>query len=137
MITHLEPDILACKVKWVLGNTAASEAGEGGGIPTELLKILKDDAIKVLHSVCQQIWKTRQWQQDWKRPILIPIPKKGVLKNIQITGQLHSSPMLVRLCSKSSKLGFSVSRIKKFQMFKLCLEKTEESEIKLPTFTES
>ena len=80
MCSLSEPDVLEWEVKRALGSTAASEAGGGGGIPTELFKILKDDAIKVLHSICQQIWKTRQWQQDWKRPILIPIPNKGSTK---------------------------------------------------------
>ena len=71
MITHLEPDILDCKVKWALGSI-----GDGDdGIPTELFQILKDDAVKVLHSICQHVWKTQQWPQDWKRSIFIPIPK--------------------------------------------------------------
>ena len=80
MVTHPEPDILECEVKWVLGRTAANKASGGDGIPAELFKILKDDAIKVLHSICQQIWKTQQWPQDWKRSILIPVPEKGSTK---------------------------------------------------------
>ena len=80
MVTHPEPDILKCEIKLVLGNTAANKASGGDGIPAELFKILKDDAIKVLHSVCQQIWKTQQWPQDWKRSVFIPIPKKGNAK---------------------------------------------------------
>ena len=76
MITHLEPDILECKVKWALGSITMDKAS-GNGIPVELFQILKDDAVKVLHSVCQQIWKTQQWPQDWKRSVFIPIPKKG------------------------------------------------------------
>ena len=80
VVTHPEPDILECEVKWVLGRTAANKASGGDGIPAELFKILKDDAIKVLHSICQQIWKTQQWPQDWKRSIFIPIPKKGSTK---------------------------------------------------------
>ena len=80
MITHLEPDILECEVKWALGSTAANKASGGDGIPSELFKILKDDAIKVLHSICQQIWKTHQWPQDRKRLVFIPIPKKGNAK---------------------------------------------------------
>ena len=77
MITHLEPDILECKVKWGLGGITTSKASGGDGIPVELFQILKDDAVKVLHSICQQIWKTQQWPQDWKRSVFIPIPKKG------------------------------------------------------------
>ena len=76
MITHLEPDILECKVKWALGSITMNKAGGGGGIPVELFQILKDDAVKVLHSICQQIWKTQQWPQDWKRSVFIPNPKK-------------------------------------------------------------
>ena len=80
MITHLEPDILECKVKWALGSITTNKASGGDGIPVELFQILKDDAVKILHSVCQQIWKTWQWSQDWKRSIFIPIPKKGNAK---------------------------------------------------------
>ena len=80
MVTHLKPDILKCKVKWALGSITMNKASGGDAIPAELLKILKDDAVKVWHSVCQQIWKTQQWPQDWKRSIFIPIPKKGNAK---------------------------------------------------------
>ena len=77
MITHLEPDILECKVKWALGSITTNKASGGDGIPVELFQILNDDAVKVLHSICQQLWKTQQWPQDWKRSVFIPIPKKG------------------------------------------------------------
>ena len=77
MITHLEPDILECEVKWPLGSITKNKASGGDGIPVELFQILKDDAVKVLHSKCQQIWKTQQWPQDWKRSVFIPIPRKG------------------------------------------------------------
>ena len=77
VVTHLEPDILECEVKWALGSTAANKASGGDGIPAELFKILKDDAVKVLHSICQQIRKTQPWPQDWKRSVFIPIPKKS------------------------------------------------------------
>ena len=77
MIIHLEPDILECEVKWALGSITTNKASRGDGIPVELFQILKDDAVKVLHSICQQIWKTQQWPQDWKRSVFIPIPKKG------------------------------------------------------------
>ena len=76
MITDLEPDILECEVKWALESITTTKAGEGDGIPVELFQILKDDAVKVLHSMCQHIWKTQQWPQDWKRSVFIPIAKK-------------------------------------------------------------
>ena len=77
MITYLEPDILECKVKRALGSITKNKASGGDGIPVELFQILKDDAVKVLHSVCQQIWKTQQWPQDWKRSVFNLVPKKG------------------------------------------------------------
>ena len=77
VIAHPEPDILECEVKWALGNTTMNKASGGDGIPVELFQILKDDAIKMLHSICQQIWKTQLWAQDWKRSVFIPIPKEG------------------------------------------------------------
>ena len=80
VITHLQPDILECEVKWALGSITMNKASGGGGIPVELFQILKDDAMKVLHSLCQQIWNTQQWPQDWKRSVFIPIPKKGNAK---------------------------------------------------------
>ena len=92
LITHLEPDILECEVKWALESIATNKASRGDGIPVELFQILKDDAVKVLHSICQQTWKTQQWNsQDWKRSVFISMPK-----NAQITAQLHSSHMLVK-----------------------------------------
>ena len=80
MIIHLEPDILECEVKWALGSITTNKASGGDGIPAELLQILKDDAVKVLHSIWQQIWKTQQWPQDWERSVFIPISKKGNAK---------------------------------------------------------
>ena len=80
MITHLKSDILECEVKWALGSITTNKASGGGGIPVELFQILKDDAVKVLHSICQQIWKTQQWPQDWKMSVFIPISKKGNAK---------------------------------------------------------
>ena len=77
VITHREPDILECEVKWALESITTNKASGGDGIPVELFQILKDDALKVLHSICQQIWKTQQWPQDWKRSVFIPIPNKG------------------------------------------------------------
>ena len=92
--THLEPDILECEVKWALGSITMSTSSGGDGIPVELFQVLKDDAVKVLYSVCQQIWKTQQWSQDWKRSVFIPIPKKAMPKNVQTNTQLQSRPTL-------------------------------------------
>ena len=91
VITHLEPDILKCEVKWALGSITTNKVSGGDEIPVELFLILKDGAVKVLHSVCQQIGKTQQWPQDWKRSVFIPIPKKGHAKT---TTQLYSSHTL-------------------------------------------
>ena len=96
MITGLEPDILECEVKWALGSLTMNKARGGDGIQVELFQILKYDAVKVLHSICQQIWKTQQWPQDWKRAVFIPIPNKSMPKNAQTTAQLHSSHMLAK-----------------------------------------
>ena len=95
--THLEPDILECEIKWASGSITMNKASRGVGIPAELFQILKDDAVKVLHSVCQQIWKTQQWPQDWKRSVFIPIPKKGNAKEC-------SNYCTIALISHSSKL---------------------------------
>ena len=91
-ITHLEPDILECEVKWALGSITMNKDSGSDGIPVELFQILKDDAVKVLHSICKQIWKTQQRPQEWKRSAFIPIPKKGNAKE----GSLHSSHMLAK-----------------------------------------
>ena len=96
-ITHLEPDILECKVKWALGSITMNKASGGDRIPAELFKILRDDAVKVLHSICQQIWKTQQWPQDGKRSIFIPILKKGKAKEC-------SNYCTIALISHASKL---------------------------------
>ena len=87
VITHLEPDILECEVKWALGSITVNKASGGDGISTKLFRVLKGDAVKVLHSIYQHIWKTQQWPQDWKRSVFIPTPKKGNAKNVQITPQ--------------------------------------------------
>ena len=81
VITHLEPDILECEIGWALGSITVNKVSGGNGIPVELFQILKDDAVKVLHSICQQIWKTQQWPQDWKRSVFIAIPKRGNAKD--------------------------------------------------------
>ena len=95
VITHLEPDILEGEVKWALGRITTNKASGDDGSPVELFQILKDDAVKVLHSICQQIWKMQQWPQDWKRSVFIPIPKKDNV-NVQTTAELHSFHMLAK-----------------------------------------
>ena len=133
MITHLEPDILECEVKWALESITMNKASGGDGIPVELFQILEDDAVKVLHSICQQIWKTQQWPQDWQRSVFIPIPKKGNAKECSnyLTIALISQASKVML--KSFKLGFNSSLTENFQRYKLDLEKAEKPEIKWPT----
>ena len=96
VITHLEPDILECEVKWALGSIPMSITSGGDRIPGELSQFLKDEAVKVLNSICQQIWKTQQWPQDWKRSVFIPVSKKGNAKNVQTTTPLHSSHTLAK-----------------------------------------
>ena len=95
VITHLEPDILECEVKWALGSITTNKASGGDGILVELFQILKEDAVKVLHSICQQIWKTQQWPQDWESQFSLQSQRKAMPKNAQTTTQLHSSHMLV------------------------------------------
>ena len=107
VIIQLEPDILECELKWALGSITTNKPSGSDGIPIELFQILKDDSVKVLPSICQQIWKTQQWPQDWKRSAFIPTPKKGNTKEWPSTGQLHSHHMLARPYSKSSKLSFN------------------------------
>ena len=96
MIIHLEPDILECEVKWALESITVNKASGGDGIPGELFQILKDDAVKVLHSICQQIWKTQQWPQDWKCRFSFQSQRKPTPNNAETTAQLHSSHMLVK-----------------------------------------
>ena len=96
MIIHLKPDILECKGKGALGSITMNKASGGDGIPVELFQILKDDAVKVLNSVCQQIWKPQQWSQDWKRSVFIPIPKKGNAKECSNYCTINSSPTRVK-----------------------------------------
>ena len=94
--THLEPDILECEVKWALESITMNKTRGGDGIPAKLFQILKDDAVNALYSVCQQIWKTQQWPQDWKRSVIIPIPKKDNVKDAQTTAKWHSSHTLAK-----------------------------------------
>ena len=101
VITHLEPDILECEVKWALGSITTNKASGGDEIPVELFQILKDDALKVLHSICQPIWKTQQWPQDWKRSVFIPIPKKGNAKECSNYHKIalisHTSKVMLKI----------------------------------------
>ena len=101
VITHLEPDILKCEVKWALGSITTNKASGGDKILVELFQILKDDAMKVLHSICQQIWKSQQWPQDWKRSVFIPVPKKGNAKecsNCRTTAPIsHPSKVMLKI----------------------------------------
>ena len=105
MITHLELDILECEVKWALGSITTNKANGGNGIPVEIFQILKDDAVKVLTSICQQIWKTQQWQQDWKRSVFIPIPKKGNAKECSNCHTIaiisHASKVMLKILQAS------------------------------------
>ena len=111
MITHLEPDILECEVKWALGSITMNKASGGDGIPLALFQILKDDAVKVWHSICQQIWKTQQWPQDWKRSVFIPIPKKGHAKecsNYHTIALISHSSMDKEMATHSSVLAWRI-----------------------------
>ena len=105
VITHLEPDILECEVQWALGSITTNKASEDDGIPVELFQFLKDDAVKVQHSICQQIWKTQQWPQDWKRSVFIPIPKKGNAKEC-------SNYCTIALISHACKVMFNIVQAK-------------------------
>ena len=126
-ITHIEPDILQCKVKWALGSITTNNDSRDDGIPAERFQILKDDAVKGLHSVCQQTSHIEFSLQP---------QRKEIPKNVQTTAQMHSSHTLAKLCSKFSKLGFNSTWTENFQ-FKLDLEKAEEPEIKFPSSTGS
>ena len=133
MNTHLEPDILECEVKQALGSITTNKASGSDGIPVELFQILKDDVLKVLYSICQQIWKTQPWPQDWKGSVFIPIPKKV---NAKECSNYHT----IALISHASKIMLEIlqGRLQQYMNrelpdVKLDLEKAEEPEIKLPT----
>ena len=133
MITHLEPDILECEVKWALESITKNKASRGDGISVELFQILKDDAVKVLHSICQQIWKIQQWSQNWKRSFFIPIPKKGNAKEC-------SKHCTIALIAHASKVMLKILQAK-FQQYvnhelsdvQVGFRKERGTEIKLPT----
>ena len=133
VITHLEPDILECKVKRALGSITTNKASGGDGIPVELFQTLKNDAMKVLHSICQQIWKTQQWPQGWKSSVFVPIPKKGNAKEC-------SNYCTIALISHSSKVMLKIlqARLQQYMNHELQDDqagfgKGREQEIKLPT----
>ena len=132
MVTHLEPDILECEVKWALGSITTNKASGGGGIPVELFQIIKDDTVKVLHSICQQIWKAQQWPQNWKSSAFIPIPKKGNAKEC-------SNYLITALISQASKVKLKIlqARLQEYVNHELPdvqagFRKGREPEIKLP-----
>ena len=133
VITHLEPDILQCELKWALGSITVNKASGGNGIPGELFQILKGDAVKVLHSICQQIWKTQQWPKDWKRSVFILIPKKGNAKEC-------SNYCTIVLISHASKVMLKIfqARLQQYMNHELPdvqagFQKAEETEINLST----
>ena len=105
MITHLKAEILESEIKWTLGSITVNKASGGDGTATELFQILKDDVVKVLHSICQQIWKTQQWPQDWKKSVFIPIPKKGNAKGCsnycKIALVSHASKVMLKIIQTS------------------------------------
>ena len=105
MITHLEPDILECEVKWALGSITMNKANGGDGITVELFQILKDNAVKVLHSICQQIWKTQQWPQDWEKSVFMPILKKANAKE-------YSNCCMIALFSRTSKVMLKILQVR-------------------------
>ena len=107
VITYLEPDILECKVKWALGSITANKTSGGDGIPVALFQILKDDAVKVLHSVCQQIWKTQQWPQDWKRSVSSQSQRKAMPRMLKLWHNCTHLTHYTQECSKFSKPGFN------------------------------
>ena len=143
MITHLEPAVLECKVKWALGSITMNKASGGDGIPAELFQILKNDAIKVLYSICQQIWKTQQWPQDWKRSVFIPVPKKGNAKECAnyhtIALISHTSKVMLKILQTrlqqymnrelpDVKAGFRKGTVTRDQIANICsiIEKARE-----------
>ena len=135
MITDLEPDILECEIKWALESITMDKASGGDGIPVELFQILKDDAVKVLHSTWQQIWKTQQWPQDCKKSVFVPIPKKSNAKECSnyhtIALILHAGKIVLKILQ--ARLQQYVNcELPDVGFRKLVLEKTEQPEIKLP-----
>ena len=137
MITHLEPDILECEVKWALESISTNEASGGNEIPVELFQILKDDAVKVLHSVCQQVLKTQQWPQDWKRSVFIPIPKKGKAKECSNYCTIAHFPHASKVVLKMLQVRLQQYMNQELLDVPAGFRKGKGPEIKLPTFVGS
>ena len=131
---HLESDFLECEVKWAIGRITMNKASGGNGIPAELFQILEDDAMKVLHSICQQIWKTQQGPQDWERSVIIPIPKKG---NAKECSNYHTIALISHASKVMLKNLQASPAVHEPKMCELRLEKAEELEVKLLTFVVS
>ena len=117
VITHLQVDILECEVKWALGSITTNKASGADGIPVELFQVLKDDAVEILPSICQQSWKTQQWAQVWKSSVSFQSQRKAMPNNVQTPTQFHSSHMLAKSCSKLPKPTFNIIWSENFQMF--------------------
>ena len=132
VIVHQQPHILESEVKWALGSSTTNKPSGGDGIPVELFQVLKDDAVKVRHSICQQIWKLSSGHRIGKGQIWFQSQRKAMPKNVQTTTQLLSYHMLAKWCSKFSKQGFNSTWAKNFQMSKMDLEKAEDPDLKLP-----
>jgi len=133
VVTHLEPDILECEVKWALGSITANKASGGNGIPFELFQILKDDAVKVLHSIYQQIWKTQQWLQDWKISVSFQSQRRSLPKTVQTTAQLDSSHMLIKVVLKIFQASFQQYMNHKLPDVQAGFRKGRGTRDKLPT----
>ena len=131
---HLEPDILECEVKWALGGITTNKASGGDGIPVELFQILKDDALKVLHSICQQNWKTQQWPQDWEKAVFFPIPNKGNAKECSHYCTIDPISYARKVMLKILQVRLQQYVNHELPDVQAGLEKAEEPEIKLPTF---
>ena len=137
VITHLETDIMECEVKWALESITTNKVSGGDGIPVELFQILRDDAVKVLHSICQQIWKTQQWPQDWKRSIVILIPKKGNAKECSNYNTIALISHVSKIMLKNLQIRLQQYVNQELPDVQAGFRKAEEPDIKLPTFAVS
>ena len=133
MVTNLEPDILECEVKWALGSITANNDSEGDGIPTELFQILKDDAVKVLHLICQQVWKTQQWPQDWKRSVFIPISKKDNANECSNYRTIALISYAIKVMLKILQARLQLYMNQELPYVQAGFRKAEDPEIRLPT----
>ena len=132
MVIHLESDILECEVKWALGSITINKASGGDGIPAELFQILKYDTVKVLHSICQQIWKTQHWSQAWKRSVFIPILKKGNAKGYSNYHKITLISYASKVMLKILQARLQVCELRTYRCTSWIQKKVEEPEIKLP-----